>query len=90
MAGLPRIQTRGQVTLPADVREAAGLHPGDAVVFRVVGPGRVEVSTLPRVSLSEMIFRVQSPDVFDWEHVRHLGEQAAAEEFITEMERKKT
>ncbi len=32
-----RVSSKGQVTLPKSVRDALGIHQGDAVVFRVEG-----------------------------------------------------
>jgi antitoxin PrlF len=62
---LGRILPRGQVTLPRDVRRAAGLAPGDAVMFRVVGEGKVEIQALPKLTLEEALerFRIEG----DWE-----------------------
>ena len=39
MLELGKIQSRGQVTLPRNVRQRAGIKPGDAVTIQVVGPG---------------------------------------------------
>ncbi|EKP95588.1 AbrB/MazE/SpoVT family DNA-binding domain-containing protein [Thermaerobacter subterraneus] len=43
--GLGRVQTRGQVTIPVEVREALGIRPGDVLLFEVQGPdeGRFRV-----------------------------------------------
>ena len=51
---LAKVLARGQVTLPRDVRNRAGIKPGDAVHVEVLGPGRVEVTVLPRFSPREL------------------------------------
>jgi AbrB family looped-hinge helix DNA binding protein len=38
-----KIQTRGRVTLPAEVREGLKVAPGDQVTFVETTPGRFEV-----------------------------------------------
>jgi AbrB family looped-hinge helix DNA binding protein len=38
-----KIQTRGRLTLPAQVREALKVAPGDQVTFTETRPGRFEV-----------------------------------------------
>ena len=35
--GLGRVQARGQVTVPAEVRQALDLRPGDMLLFEVTG-----------------------------------------------------
>ena len=42
-----KLQTRGQVTLPRVIRQAAGLQPGDVVAFEVTAPGRVRAQLKP-------------------------------------------
>jgi AbrB family looped-hinge helix DNA binding protein len=37
------ISRKNQITIPADVMRAAGLHPGDDVRVESVGPGRIEL-----------------------------------------------
>jgi len=68
---LGKVQSRGQITLPSSVRQAAAIAPGDVVAFEVVGPGRIEVRALPRERLAETFARyhVEGPidDVADRE-----------------------
>jgi AbrB family looped-hinge helix DNA binding protein len=40
---MTRLSTKNQVTIPVDVLREAGLAPGDEVLVRVTGPGRVEL-----------------------------------------------
>ena len=49
---LAKLQDRGQFTVPAKLREAVGLKPGDTLLLRAVGPGRFEAVALPNRSLS--------------------------------------
>ena len=44
---IARVQTRGQVTIPQEVREACGVTPGTDPVFVKTGPGRFECRVLP-------------------------------------------
>ena len=41
------VQTRGQVTIPQEVREACGVTPGTDLFFVKTGPGRFECRVLP-------------------------------------------
>ena len=52
-----KILARGQITLPRNVRRAAGLEPGDVVAFEVTSPGHVELRALPRLRLAETFRR---------------------------------
>jgi bifunctional DNA-binding transcriptional regulator/antitoxin component of YhaV-PrlF toxin-antitoxin module len=40
---MSKLSGKNQVTIPVSVLRAAGLSPGDDVVIRVAGPGRIEV-----------------------------------------------
>lgn len=36
---MPRVTTKGQVTIPKDIRDALGIEPGDEVAFEKVDSG---------------------------------------------------
>lgn len=78
---LGKVLSRGQVTLPREIRRAAGVEPGDVVSFEVTDQGTVEIRVLPRLRLSEALARyriegaVGDPDRADWQ-------VAAAEEVV--------
>lgn len=46
-----KIQTRGRITIPAEVRAALGLEPGDELRLVQVRPGRYELRTDARPAL---------------------------------------
>jgi AbrB family looped-hinge helix DNA binding protein len=82
MKAATRIQERGQVTLPKQLRERAGMKPGDKVFFHYVGPGRIEVCAYPSMTMDEMIerFKIDEP-IDDLEAVIREEEQRLADEF---------
>jgi len=44
-----RINSKGQVTIPAEIRRHLGLRPGDKVIIRVRG-GHIEMARATRIS----------------------------------------
>ena len=36
---MPRVTTKGQVTIPKEIREALGIEPGDEIAFEEVESG---------------------------------------------------
>ena len=82
--GLGRVQARGQVTIPAKVREALGIRTGDVLLFDTTGPdeGRFRVIRTSR-SLDEFFdaYRVDGPVPADlWNRV---AEDIARDAFFT-------
>lgn len=41
--GMPKISSKNQVTIPVSVLREAGLEPGDNLIVRALGAGRVEL-----------------------------------------------
>jgi AbrB family looped-hinge helix DNA binding protein len=66
---LTRVQSRGQITLPQEVRKEAGIAPGDAVAIEVTGPGIVEVRVLPKLTLAETFerYKITEPVGDTWD-----------------------
>jgi bifunctional DNA-binding transcriptional regulator/antitoxin component of YhaV-PrlF toxin-antitoxin module len=63
-----RVQARGQVTVPQEIRDACGVAPGTDLLFAKTGPGRFECRVLPsRATLVETTRRYamdgDAPDI---------------------------
>jgi len=48
-----KLTSKGQITIPKQVREALGLHTGDRLAFRVHGDGTVKLEA-DKVSLESL------------------------------------
>jgi bifunctional DNA-binding transcriptional regulator/antitoxin component of YhaV-PrlF toxin-antitoxin module len=56
MGAIGRVQARGQVTLPRELRQATGIEAGAELVFFPLGPGRFEARLVPaRRSVRELV-----------------------------------
>ena len=56
------ITSKGQTTIPSEVRQALGLKPGDKLRYRIGEDGRVTLMpSLPASSASGMLHRPGSP-----------------------------
>ena len=84
MLTLGTVQARGQVTLPKEVRRAAGVRPGDSVAMRVLGPGLVELRVLPTLTLEDLFERYKIAGPIDETRDRAAWQEAAAREVIGE------
>lgn len=71
-----RITSKGQVTIPKQVREQLGLGAGDELDFRIEGE-RLEVHPIRRRRLSDFwgVFRVPKVLDFSEERVRAFRDQ---------------
>ena len=47
MGAIGRVQARGQVTLPREIRPATGIRAGAELIFLSLGPGRFEAHLVP-------------------------------------------
>ncbi len=73
-----RITSKGQVTVPAAVREALGLHEGDEVVFRVEGRRAILASTRDLVEVAGAVQVPAAKRGTPWEEVRRRTRAARA------------
>ena len=49
---ISKLSSKSQITLPKKVREAAGLHPGDAVIYEVQKNGVIEIKRIDPFDVS--------------------------------------
>jgi antitoxin PrlF len=54
-SGSGTVSQKGQITLPKDVRDALGLHPGDRLLFDVESGDRAVVRKARPARLSDII-----------------------------------
>jgi antitoxin PrlF len=68
---IARITSKGQITVPKEVRDRLGVQPGDALEFRFE-ENRLEVHPVPRRRLIDFrgIFRVAQAVDFDQERAQ--------------------
>lgn len=76
------VSARGQVTLPDEIREAAGVQPGDRVSFRVTDRGTVEVRILSRLRLEDALARYRIVDLVNEPADRTLWQADAARDVM--------
>ena len=69
MEAAARVSTKGQVTIPKAVREALGLHEGDAVVFRLEGSRAVLARTPDLLELAGSVEVPASKQGLPWDEV---------------------
>lgn len=83
MDTLPKVQDKGEITLPSEVREAAGIQPGDIVEFRVIGPGKVELTTRQSINLDYWIAKYGGgPPITDWSTFVQEAEAELGDEIV--------
>ena len=78
----------GRVTLPREFLEAAGIEPGDFVLFHVTGPNTIQLSLYHRLTLEEMFekYRIEGP--VDLKADREAIYDELAREFSERLERR--
>ena len=67
-----KLSSKSQITLPKKIREAAGLHPGDLVVYEVQKKGIIE---LKRIDVFDAAFHAALSNTMD-EWSTHQDEAA--------------
>lgn len=79
MEAAARMSTKGQVTIPKAVREALGLHDGDAVVFRLEGGRAVLARTPDLLELAGSVAVPVAKQGLPWDEVRRHTRRARGE-----------
>ena len=70
MEAAARLTSKGQVTIPKSVREALGLHEGDAVVFRVEGNRAILGRTADLLELAGSVSVPAAKRGVAWDEIR--------------------
>jgi bifunctional DNA-binding transcriptional regulator/antitoxin component of YhaV-PrlF toxin-antitoxin module len=86
---IARVQSRGQVTVPQEIREACGVVPGTDLFFTKTGPARFECQVLPpRHSVAEITARyAMDGPAPDLARVREEMGEAVTEARLSPVER---
>ena len=83
MLKLARVQARGQVTLPREVRKWLAIKPKDLLAFELNPDGHVRLSVVPFISATELFARYPGDgQAVDMAALRREAEEAAAEAFM--------
>ena len=89
MSTIAKVQARGQVTVPQEIREAYGIEPGSELLFLRAGKDHFECRVLPKPrSLIEFIkqHKIDGPPI-DVEQLLKEAEEEAAGEVIRRLAR---
>ena len=76
--GVSKVLARGQITLPRQVRQAAGIAPGDNILVRITGPRKLELTILPGLTLAEALNRYHIEETIDDANDRVAWQQRAS------------
>ncbi len=77
-----RVQARGRVTLPVDIRRRAGIEPGTTLFAHIVRPGEIRLIALPKLTPDELRQRFPIDVEIDWHRDREIAEAEAAQHVI--------
>jgi AbrB family looped-hinge helix DNA binding protein len=78
---IARITTKGQVTIPAQVRKTLGLKEGDALFFEVTDQHEARIRVIKRQRLTELYGALPATRAFPGKEAtrtevgQHLGER---------------
>ena len=79
---LAKVLARGQVTLPREIRRLAGIKPRDSLNVEVLGPGRLQVTALPKLSPRQLRDRYPIEGPIDEVADRDAWQAAAAGDIL--------
>jgi len=78
---ITKITSKGQITIPLDVRTRLNLKVGDRLVVNLEKE-KVALKPLPKKSLEEIYGSLPVKRPIDFKKVREIMEEEAAEEFL--------
>lgn len=83
---LERVDSGGQIVLPADVQRAAGLAPGDMVSIDVTDRGTVEIRRIRPLRFAEALRRYRIEVPIDEAADRERWQDVAARDVLGQSE----
>ncbi|MBX3070531.1 MAG: AbrB/MazE/SpoVT family DNA-binding domain-containing protein [Thermomicrobiales bacterium] len=86
MTSIATLQSRGQLTIPKDVREAVHVRPGDTLFCYVDGPSTIRLEVRPRLTWREILDQYSSDESLDVERIRREAQEGAADEYWQRFE----
>jgi AbrB family looped-hinge helix DNA binding protein len=85
MSAVLKVQERGQVTLPKDLRDRMNINPGDMLVVTELENGVIQLSRLRKLTFAEVFGDQRQSSVTSAKHVDdaiRLGQDDAADEVV--------
>ena len=76
MDAAARLTSKGQITIPKSVRQALGLHEGDAVTFRVDGERAIIGRTAGLLDLAGSVSVPAAKRGASWDEIRQRTRRA--------------
>ena len=89
MSAVLKVQERGQVTLPKDVREHLHILPGSLLICTVEQNGDIRLTRVPKMSFEEMFGSWRSQPRTDGTEVENEIQQAmedAANDYLSRLD----
>ncbi|MCL4546042.1 MAG: AbrB/MazE/SpoVT family DNA-binding domain-containing protein [Chloroflexi bacterium] len=80
------VTRKGQITVPAEIRQALGLKEGDKVALSLAESGKLHATLRPARSVAAMTFGAVAPRKRpeDFQELRRIFEEGVAEEVLAE------
>ena len=75
-----KVQSRGQITLPAEIRKRVGMEPGATVSIGIYGPNEIRIHAIKPMSIEEARAKYPIDESTIGVDVNTVIEQAEAEE----------
>ncbi|MCM3714106.1 AbrB/MazE/SpoVT family DNA-binding domain-containing protein [Alkalihalobacillus oceani] len=80
-----KMTSKGQVTIPAEIRKRLNLKEGDQLVFMIDENNKLNVQPIKKKSFREVVGRVKVDQPIDFELIRKMSQESASKEWNEEM-----
>ncbi|MDC3418021.1 AbrB/MazE/SpoVT family DNA-binding domain-containing protein [Aquibacillus salsiterrae] len=78
-----KMTSKGQITIPKELREKLGLSEGDQFKF-LIENDEVRIEPIKKKLLSQAIGRITSEESIDFEKMREIARQEASKHILSE------